>query len=175
MAGAGGGLLLIPGSARRRSAFANSTVSIVSPWLLLGRGFSWGVASPGAWLPLGRGFPWGEASHRAWLLTGWHSLDPAHACFCPPFLLTVTGCHHLFLLQVSCFLPLPVYPATASRLELFHWGIMDIQHCISFRRTTKWCNIWMYCERATIISLGNIHHHSYKIFFLMVRTFKTCS
>ena len=89
-------------------------------WLLLGRGFSWGVASPGAWLPLGRGFPWGEASHRAWLLTGWHSLDPAHACFCPPFLLTVTGCHHLFLLQVSCFLPLPVYPATASRLELFH-------------------------------------------------------
>ena len=95
-------------------------VASLGAWLLLGRGFSWGVASPGAWLPLGRGFPWGEASHRAWLLTGWHSLDPAHACFCPPFLLTVTGCHHLFLLQVSCFLPLPVYPATASRLELFH-------------------------------------------------------
>ena len=115
------------------------------------------------------GCSWGVASN------GWHSLGSAHACFCPPFLLIVTGCHHLFFLQVSCFLPLPVYPATASRLELFHWGIIDIQHCISFRRTTKWCNIWLYCERATIISLGNIHHHSYRIFFLMVRTFKTYS
>lgn len=36
--------------------------------------------------------------------------------------------------------------------------IIHIQHCTSWRYTTYWFNICIYCERITTISLVHIHH-----------------
>ena len=49
----------------------------------------------------------------------------------------------------------------------------DIQQWINFKYT--WFNICIYCKMVNMISLVNVHHHtcySYKIFFLVMRTFK---
>ena len=46
------------------------------------------------------------------------------------------------------------------------WGIIGIQHYISFRYTTQWFNIWIYFKMIITVSVvNNIIIHSYKNFF----------
>ena len=52
-------------------------------------------------------------------------------------------------------------------LFFFNWGIIDMEHYINFRCTTKQFHNCIYCEMISTMRLANVHHHrELQIFFL---------